>query len=89
MSVGFAQVDAEVEQAVVAAAFADLLAGQRLQAGRAVRDQLVGLFLNRQGLDLLRRLYVQLIKIEELFERRGRSVIVEGVAQAAVRVEIG
>jgi hypothetical protein len=38
---------------------------------------------------LLRRLYVQLIKIEELFERRGRAVIVEGVAQAAVRVEIG
>ena len=38
---------------------------------------------------MLRRLDVLVVKIEELVERRGRAVVVEGVAQAAVRVEIG
>ena len=83
----FLEVDADVEKGVVAGAFWHALGAQRLQAGRAVLDGMVGLLGLFWVLEVwgLYPLVVQRIK---LLQRCGRTIIPDGVAHGLVPAKI-
>ena len=81
------EVDADVEQRVVACALWHALRAQRLQAGRAILDWVIrglGRFRKTQ----LRALDPLVVQRAELIKGRGSAVVVDGVAHRLVPAKV-